>query len=410
MIESRFSFALPHKVEKPYTVTQINQGVCSIIEAGNTLVWVEGELSNFKRASSGHCYCKLKDDQSQIPAVMWKDTAAKLTFEPQDGMQIAAIASLRVYTRGGYYQLDVHRMQPAGVGALFAAFEKLKLKLEAQGLFDPSRKRPLPPYIARLGVITSKNGAAFRDIVKVTRSRSSRVDIVLIDAAVQGAGAAPSMIQALEDMNAFGNVDCIIIGRGGGSVEDLWAFNDEALARAIAQSAIPVISAVGHEIDYTIADFVADARAATPSAAAEMAVADDEQNRRYFNARAQYLIRSFISYFSNVKDFYRRLLRRPGLKRAPRIVAEARQSVDALRQRSLRAAVFLLSSMRQRTARCAAALNALSPLSTMARGFSVVTKANGSVVRDCAGLEQGERVGIRFYKGAAQADIVDCAH
>jgi len=403
-----FSFLEPRKAEKPYSISEINLGVSSLIEAGNTLVWVEGELSNFKRASSGHCYCKLKDDQSQIPAVIWKDTAAKLTFEPRDGMQIVAIASLRVYTRGGYYQLDLHKAQPAGVGALFAAFEKLKRTLEQQGLFDASRKRPLPHLVERLGVITSKNGAAFRDIVKVARSRSPRIDIVLIDVPVQGDTAAAKMAQALGDMNAYGKIDCIIIGRGGGSIEDLWAFNDETLARAIAQSAIPVISAVGHEIDFTIADFVADVRAPTPSAAAEIAVADDQQNRRYFNTRAQYLIKYFISYFTTVKDSFRRVLRRPALKRAPRIVTEARQSVDDLKQRSLRATVFTLRHMRQRVHRGAAALQALSPLSTMARGFSVVVKTDGTAVRDAALIAKGERVGIHFFKGKAQADIVEC--
>ena len=407
MNERAFTFAEPSTVEKPYTVSEINQGVRAILEAGNTVVWVEGELSNFKRASSGHCYCKLKDDQSQIPAVIWKDAAAKLTFDPTDGMQIAAIASLRVYTRGGYYQLDIHRAQPAGVGALFAAFEKLKRKLEAQGLFDPARKRPLPPHIGRIGVITSKNGAAFRDIVKVARSRSRRIDITLIDAPVQGDTAAAKMIQALKDMNAWGNVDCIIIGRGGGSIEDLWAFNDEALARAMAQSAIPVISAVGHEIDFTIADFVADVRAPTPSAAAEIAVADDEENRRFFTARAQYLTRHFISYFSSVKKSYERSVQNPVLRRAPRIIAEARQSLDVARQRLLRATAVGVRSMRQRASRAASSLNALSPLSTMARGFSVVVKADGSVVRDAAQTARGEFVGIRFFKGKARATIVD---
>jgi exodeoxyribonuclease VII large subunit len=280
MSAAPFSFVPPAEAEKPYTISDINQGICSLIEAGNTLVWVEGEISNFKQASSGHCYLKLKDEQSQIPAVIWKTTAASLAFQPEEGMQIVAIASIRVYTRGGYYQLDLHKLQPSGRGALFAAFEKLKKKLDAEGLFDPARKRPLPPHVSRLGVITSKNGAAIKDIIKVTRSRSLSVDIVFIDVPVQGEKAAAAIAQALREMNTYGNVDCIIVGRGGGSIEDLWAFNEEVVARAIFDSKLPVISAVGHEIDFTIADFVADVRAPTPSAAAEIAVADDEQNRR----------------------------------------------------------------------------------------------------------------------------------
>jgi exodeoxyribonuclease VII large subunit len=401
-----FSFVQPQKAEKPYTVSEINQGVGSIIEAGNTLVWVEGELSNFKKASSGHCYLKLKDAQSQIPAVIWKNVASELSFEPQDGMQIIAIASVRVYTRGGYYQLDLHKIQPAGVGALFAAFEKLKRKLEAQGLFDPARKKPLPPRIGRLGVITSKNGAALHDIVKVTRSRSRRIDIIVIDVPVQGEKAAPAIVQAIRDMNTFGAADCIIVGRGGGSIEDLWAFNEESVALAIAQSTIPIISAVGHEIDFTIADFVADVRAPTPSAAAEMAIADDEQNRRYFIARAQYIARRFISYFSTVRSSYQRLLQRPGLRRAMRITVEARQTADDLQQRRRRAMENILRHLRDRHGRAASHLHALSPLNTLARGFSVVAKTDGTVLKNVANVAAGERIAIRFFKGEAQADVV----
>lgn len=401
-----FSFVPPHKAEMPYTISEINQGVSSIIEAGNTLLWVEGELSNFKRAASGHCYLKLKDESSQIPAVIWKNIAEQLTFEPEDGMQIVAVASLRVYTRGGYYQLDVHKAQPAGLGALFAAFEKLKKKLQAEGLFDHARKRPLPPRVERLGVITSKKGAALHDIVTVTWSRSRRIDIVLIDVPVQGEHAAAAIVNAVRDMNAYGNVDCIIVGRGGGSIEDLWAFNEEAVARAIAASKLPVISAVGHEIDFTIADFVADARASTPSAAAEMTIADDEQNRRYFFSRAQYALRRFIRYFSERQNAFQRLLQRKALKRAPRTIADARQTLDELRRRSARAALVALRHSRERFSRAASQLRALGPVQTMARGFSIVAKADGTTIKDAGQTIDGERVAIHFYKGKARADIV----
>jgi exodeoxyribonuclease VII large subunit len=402
-----FSFASPHEAEKPYTVSEINQGVSSIIEAGNTLVWVEGEISNFKRASSGHCYLKLKDQQSQVPAVIWRATADALTFVPEDGMQITAIASVRVYARGGYYQLDIHKLQPSGLGALAAAFENLKKKLGAEGLFDPGRKRPLPPHVSRLGVITSKTGAAIRDIVKVAWSRSRSVDIVLIDVPVQGEKAAPAIAQALRDMNAYGKVDCIVVGRGGGSVEDLWAFNEEAVARAIFESRLPVISAVGHEIDFTIADFVADARAPTPSAAAQLAVADDEQNRRYFHSRAQHLVRRVTRYFSDVRVTYESLRAGQALRRARRMVQDARQAVDELDRRSQSALVNTLRRRRDHYARAGAQLHALSPLNTMARGYSVVSKGAGAVVRDAGQVSVGEKVMIRFFKGHAQADIVE---
>jgi exodeoxyribonuclease VII large subunit len=402
-----FSFASPHEAEKPYTITEINQGVSSIIEAGNTLVWVEGEISNFKRAFSGHCYLKLKDPQSQVPAVIWRTTAETLTFVPEDGMQITAIASVRVYAKGGYYQLDIHKLQPSGLGALAAAFEKLKKKLEAEGLFDQGRKRPLPPQVSRLGVITSKTGAAIRDIIKVARSRSRSVDIVLIDVPVQGEKAAPAIAQALRDMNDYGKVDCIIVGRGGGSIEDLWAFNEEIVARAIFDSRLPVISAVGHEIDFTIADFVADIRAPTPSAAAEMAIADDEQNRRYFEARAQHFITRVRRYFSDLRVAYDSLKAGLALKRALHLAQDARQTVDELDRRSKAALVGAFRQGRERYVRAAAQLHALSPLSTLSRGYSVVTGSDGSVVRDAGLISVGEKVHIRFFKGHAHADIVD---
>jgi exodeoxyribonuclease VII large subunit len=401
-----FSFIPPGEASKPYTVSEINEGVCSIIEAGNTLVWVEAEISNFKQASSGHCYLKLKDEQSQIPAVIWKTTAQGLPFLPEDGMQIVAIASLRVYTRGGYYQLDLHKVQPSGRGALFAAFERLKKKLEAEGLFDPARKRPLPPHVARLGVITSKRGAALSDIIKVARSRSRSVDIVVLDVPVQGEKAGGAIAQAIRDMNAYGKVDCIIVGRGGGSIEDLWAFNEEVVARAIYQSGLPVISAVGHEVDFTIADFVADVRAPTPSAAAQIAVADDEQNRRYYTARAQHLVRRVTKYFSHLRATFDAFKSGRALRRVIRMVHDGRQATDELRRRSQAAMTHSLRHARQRFAGTAGELSALSPLTTMARGFSVVTREDGTLVRDSGRVSPNEKVNIRFFKGAARAEII----
>jgi exodeoxyribonuclease VII large subunit len=406
MNASAFSFVPPITAEKPYTVTEINQGVCNILEAGNTLVWVEGELSNFKIASSGHCYFRLKDAQSQIPAVMWKNVAAGLSFVPEDGMQVVAIASIKVYARGGYYQLDMHKMAPSGKGALFAAMEKLKNKLEAEGLFDTAHKRPLPKKIAVIGVITSKNGAAIRDIIKVAHSRSKRTDIVLIDVPVQGDKAAPAIVRALHDMNEWGKVDCIILGRGGGSIEDFKAFNEETVARAVYSSVIPIISAVGHEIDFTISDFVADMRAATPSAAAEMVTNDDEQSRRYFAVRASQMVRRINAFIANARFSYNSLVRRPALWRAMRMVAEARQRTDELDRDATREFTRALGRARDRLGKTASQLDALSPLNIMARGFSVVTKADGKTVKDIINIADGERLNIRFYKGNAQADIV----
>jgi exodeoxyribonuclease VII large subunit len=405
MIGAAFEFASPQKADKPYSISEINQGVGAILEAGNTLVWVEGEISNYKRASSGHCYLKLKDAQCQVPAVIWKNVADTMDFEPEDGMQVIVIASLRVYTRGGYYQLDLHKVQQAGLGALHIAFEKLKTKLEAEGLFDPARKRPLPEHVSRLGVITSKQGAAIKDIAKVAFSRSARIDIVLIDVPVQGKTAAIAIARAIRDMNVYGKVDCMIVGRGGGSIEDLWAFNEEVVARAIFESSIPVISAVGHEIDFTISDFVADVRAATPSAAAQMAVTDDEQDRRYFLARANYLVKRFLHIRSNVQNRYAMLLRRPGLSKVASLVREARQTSDGLGLALYRGFSHVFNNFKQRSRYGASRLSALSPLHTMERGYSVVADARGATIKNAAHISAGDYIDIRFFKGKARAEI-----
>jgi exodeoxyribonuclease VII large subunit len=408
MTEAVFPFVSPQQADKPYTVSDINEGVRLLVESGNSLVWVEGEISNFKRASSGHCYLKLKDTASQIPAVVWKSVAEALPFDPEDGMQVIVIASLRVYARGGYYQLDIHRMQPAGRGVLFAAFEKLKSKLEAEGLFAQERKKKLPAHIIRLGVITSKQGAAIRDILKVAWSRSPGTDIVLIDVPVQGDASAPAIVQAIADMNMYGNVDAIIVGRGGGSLEDLWAFNEESVARAIASSALPVISAVGHEIDFTIADFVADVRAATPSSAAEMAIPDDAANYRYYSSCARSLIISFNRYYEHIHDNFSGLARRPVLARVARIVSESRQTHDMFVQRYTALVSRLMQQFRDQCNHGALRLNALSPLAVMERGYSVVSKNNGTTVVSDKQIHPGEIVCINFHEGSAHAEIQAC--
>jgi len=404
-MSGQFSFLPPQQCEKPYSVSDINKGIAQILESGNTLVWVDGEISNFKRSSSGHCYLRLKDEQSTIPAVLWRTIAAQVAFEPQDGMAVRVIASIRVYQKGGYYQLDIHRMQPAGVGALFAAFEKLKKKLEEEGLFDPSHKRKLPRTVTTLGVITAKSGAAIRDIVKVVAKRAPATDIVLVDTPVQGEKAPVKIAEAIESMNAYGKVDCIIVGRGGGSIEDLWAFNDERVARAIFASAIPVISAVGHEIDFTIADFVADVRAPTPSAAAEIAVADRQESRRLFIAIAQRFAGLTRRYFTAVRDSYEELAARMAARRPGRLIAEARQRIDELNERRLRAIAGRFGRHRERLRHAAAQLEALSPLAVLSRGYSVVRKNDGTAVKDAARLEPGEAVNVRFHRGHATATV-----
>jgi exodeoxyribonuclease VII large subunit len=404
-MSEEFKFLPPQKSDKPYSISEINEGISRIIESGNTLVWVEGELSNFKQASSGHCYLRLKDENSQIPAVIWKQSAAGLKFTPADGMQVLVIASIRVYQKGGYYQLDIHRIQPAGLGALYAAFIALKEKLEKEGLFDPARKRPIPATVDTLGVVTSKRGAALFDIVKVTRSRSPRTNIVVIDVPVQGDAAPPKIVQAIADLNRHAKADVIIVGRGGGSIEDLWAFNDESVARAIAASKIPVISAVGHEIDFTIADFAADVRAPTPSAAAEMAVNDDHESSRYFLSLCQRLYGDFNRYYSDARQTFDGLASRPAWRRPAELLLDASETFGGLRERSARAMSVFFDKTRSHLRETALRLNALSPLSVMSRGYSVVADNKGATVKNASQLSVADRITIYFHKGRAGAEI-----
>jgi len=404
-MSNTFSFATPQTSEKPYTISEINEGISRIIENGNTLVWAEAELSNFKQASSGHCYLRLKDDSSQIPAVIWKQTFSQMKFAPQDGMQVLVIASIRVYQKGGYYQLDIHRMQEAGLGALYASFLALKDTLEKEGLFDPDKKKQIPSTINRLGILSSKRGAALFDIVKVVRSRSPRTDIVVLDIPVQGDAAPLKIIQAIRDMNHYGSVDCIILGRGGGSIEDLWAFNDEGVARAIFSSKIPIVSAVGHEIDFTIADFVADLRAPTPSAAAEMIIPDDAESTRYFISLCQRMHATFLSFFDARRQTYEKMARTMAWQQPLRLLADASQALDDLSARANRAMNVFMEKSKSQLVSAAGRLNALSPLGVMSRGYSVVSDKNGSTIKNAVDLIINDPITIYFHKGKAEAEV-----
>jgi exodeoxyribonuclease VII large subunit len=402
-----YEFLAPLECDKPYTVSEINEGISMILEAGNRLVWVEGEIADFKRAASGHCYLRLSDAQSRIPAVLWRSTAARLDFEPKEGMSVLAIAMIRVYTRGGYYQLDIQRMQPSGLGALYAALDKLKRKLKKEGLFDERHKKALPETVRTVGVVTAKTGAAIRDIVKVVASRSPGTDILLRAVPVQGEGAPAEIARAIEEMNHHGAADLLIVGRGGGSAEDLWAFNDERVARAIFASELPVISAVGHEIDFTIADFVADHRAPTPSAAAEAAVPDERESRRYLQVLTQRFTVAARRDLRRPREALEECLRSRALRTPLRMVREYRQRQDELTERQARAFGVLWQQTRARAARAASHLGALSPLAVLSRGYSVVNDTKGMAVRSAAQIAPGDRVGIRFHEGRAEARITD---
>lgn len=401
------SFLTPRECERPYTISEINDGISSIIEDGNTLVWIDAEVSNFKRASSGHCYFRLKDNQSQIPAVMWRSTVAKHKFEPEDGMAVSAIASIRVYKKGGYYQLDVHKIQPSGIGELFAAFEKLKKKLANEGLFDECHKKTLPESVNTVGIITAKTGAAIRDICSVIASRAPHTNLILRSVLVQGEYAPTQIVEAINDFNKYGKVDCLIIGRGGGSIEDLWAFNDEAVVRAVFASDIPIVSAVGHEIDFTLADFVADVRAPTPSSAAEIVATDTRDNKRYYNEMVKRFSSAVQYYFSSINQTHKDALKNPVFKRALYKVMDSRQEYDDHCDRSVRAMAHILDILRSGLSKYSAQLHALSPLAILSRGYSVIMKNGKTVpVKNSKQLQKGDGITIQLHTGKACADII----
>ncbi|HEX2960068.1 MAG TPA: exodeoxyribonuclease VII large subunit [Chitinispirillaceae bacterium] len=398
-------FLTPQQSPRPYSVSEINQGIALAIESSNNLVWVEGEISNWKPSTSGHCYFRLKDADSQIPAVVWRTALPQIKCKPEDGMAVMAIASVRVYQKGGYYQLDIHKMQEIGSGALNAAFEKLKQRLQKEGLFDQEHKKQLPESIRRIGVITSKRGAAFKDILRVASSRSSQVEIVLIDVLVQGEKAAQDIAQALQQMNHYNAVDCIIVGRGGGSIEDLWAFNEEVVARAIYDSQIPVISAVGHEIDFTIADFVADVRAPTPSAAAEIAVRDQKDRLKFFNTQFERFSHLSRNYFQTIITNHERFVTSSAFKKPLKYLLENIQYRDELESALTMRTAQLFKSYKTHIKGAGLRLNALSPLNILSRGYSVVTSTDGTVLKDTTMIHQDDLINVRFFKGSASAKV-----
>ncbi|MCL2219898.1 MAG: exodeoxyribonuclease VII large subunit [Chitinispirillia bacterium] len=401
-----FEFLMPKECERPYTITEVNNGIVQIFEQHNTLVWIEGELSGWKSYPSGHCYFKLKDENSQIPGVMWRPAADKLDFRPRDNMAVFAVASITVYPKGGYYQLNVHKMMQAGEGALHLKFEKLKQKLLQEGLFDDKHKRPLPPSVSALGVITSRKGAALWDIVRVVAKRAPQTDIVLIDTLVQGDKAAAQIAKSIRMMNGYGKVDLMIVGRGGGAIEDLWAFNEEVVARAIRESSIPIISAVGHEIDFTIADFAADVRAPTPSAAAEMAVADTQESRRYFDQLKARFSHGASRYFDDINSRVRRIKSSRAMSRPFRAILEYEQGLDDIRGSIYRDIKSSMQSNGIRLKSLAGRLNALSPLAVLGRGYAIVQDAGGSTLKSAGRLNQGDSINIRFADGAVGAQII----
>jgi exodeoxyribonuclease VII large subunit len=369
-------------------------------------VWVRGEISNLTKHSSGHYYFTLKDKGSQISCVSFRSTNRSLRFEPESSMKVLIFGSLDVYTVRGQYQVHVLDIRPDGIGELYKAYEQLRTKLEAEGLFDRSRKRPIPRYPQRIGVATSPTGAAIHDILNVLRRRYP-VDVLLAPAIVQGEMSAPSIVKAIENLNRT-NVDVIIVGRGGGSLEDLWSFNEEIVARAIFESRVPVISAVGHETDYTIADFTADLRAPTPSAAAELAVPDSSELKRHISSLSVRMETAAIRHVSDLSERLEYLSGRIGPEKLTDFLRQNYQRVDELNVRLERHAGRIMESGRSSLSGLAGRLNAVSPLRTLERGYCIAMMAEGSrLVRSVDDVDTGDCLSLMVKDGTIRCSVDD---
>ena len=389
------------------SVTEINEYIKWLIEGESQLqeVLVIGELSNFKRHSSGHCYFSLKDQTSEIKCVMFSSYAKKLIFKPENGIKVIVNARVGVYSQGGTYQLYVNSMQPDGVGALYLAYEQLKEKLANEGLFNENNKKDIPFLPSKIGVITSPTGAAIKDIINVSKRRCPCVDIILFPALVQGPEASKDLTRAIEYFNITNSVDVIIIGRGGGSIEDLWAFNDENLARAIFNCNIPVISGVGHEIDFTICDFVADFRAATPSAAAEIATPDmfelkktiDNLGLRIKNAFSTQLqeFRNLLDSFKNSKVFLKPL----------NMLDIPKMKLDSIADSLVAAMEYIQHNKQEKFAEINAKLSMLNPMSVIARGYGAIFNEDGKIIKSISDINNKEKIIVTVSDGKIKATV-----
>jgi len=386
------------------TVSELTRRIKGVLERGFTNVAVQGEISNFKQHSSGHLYFTLKDEQAQIQAVLWRSRAMNLFFTPQDGMKVVAHGNITVYEVRGVYQIDVVRLQPLGVGELQLAFERLKQRLATEGLFDADHKKPIPEYPERIGIVTSPTGAAIRDIVNIISRRFPSVELILYPVKVQGVGSAEEIAAAIEDFNKFGKVDVIIVGRGGGSLEDLWAFNEEIVARAIFNSRIPIVSAVGHEIDFTIADFVADLRAPTPSAAAELVVPNGSELigiLRNFYYNSEQIVSDKLS---SERDNIRALLGSYSFNRPFDLVRQQSQRVDDLRQTLARTMTHRFNLVQQHTLSLDQRMASVNPELILKRGYAIVMR-DGESVGSANKLHRDDVVHVRFHDGKVPAKI-----
>ena len=392
-----------------YEVSAVNQYLKDLLETQPLLnnIYIRGELSNYKVYPSGHHYFTLKDSQSALRCVMFKGSAAKLRFRPENGMQVIASGRISVYPRDGAYQLYCSGLSADGVGDLYVAFEQLKDKLYREGLFDPAHKKPLPRYPQRIAIVTSSAGAAVHDMIRILRRRYPIAKVLLLPVRVQGVEAPPEIVGAIRYANRYHLADVLITGRGGGSLEDLWAFNDERVARAIYDSEIPIISAVGHEPDVAISDFVADRRASTPSNAAEIAVPDMAELLRALQGSRERMAQSLLHGLHRQEERLADFEKKRVLTDPTAFLADRRLYLDHMVHRLAAAERDCVAGETRRVAAAAAALDALSPLKVLARGYAVAQNGEGTVLKSAADVAAGEHIRVRLAQGSLQCDVVD---
>lgn len=390
------------------SVTQLNEYIRGKLDIDPLLAQtaVRGEISNYKLYPSGHHYFTLKDESSALKCVMFKGNAFKLRFRPENGMKVVAVGKISVYPRDGAYQLYCTALTVDGVGDLYAAFEQLKKKLAAQGLFDPAHKKPLPKYPGTIGIITSSAGAAVHDMLRILRKRYPLSQVRLLSVRVQGAEAPGEIAAAIGYANHYHLADLLIVGRGGGSIEDLWAFNDEQVAYAIYHSEIPIISAVGHEPDVTISDYVADLRAATPSNAAELAVPDQDALRQNLDAISSAMASTLNRQLKAAERHLQLLSSSPTLRSPTGYLDQRRQSVELLKNRLIAAQNQNLSKAKQHYISVISKLDAMSPLKVLTRGYSMVRNDSGEVIRSVEQVTIGEEIRIHLSDGTLSATVV----
>lgn len=391
--------------DKVYSITELTKQIKQMLESSFPKIWVEGEISNYIRHSSGHRYFTLKDQDAQLRAVIWRWAGQRLQFEPQDGMKVKASGQITVYEKSGQYQFIVTSIIPAGIGDLELAFQRLKARLAEEGMFDADHKIPIPEFPCTIGVVTSPTGAAIRDILNITRRRAPWIKIILWPVAVQGKGAAEQIARAIDGFNDHNLADLLIAGRGGGSLEDLWAFNEEIVARAIYKSKIPVISAVGHEIDFAISDFVADLRAPTPSAAAEIAVPDGESLLERVEEAGNAIVYALKQILDDYEIRLDQIGSRYGLRKPAEIIAQRAQRYDDLSHLLDLNMTHRMRSFKDNYRSIDDKLLMVSPEAVMKRGYSYCRDQEGKPVTSFRRVAVDDKIDIVLYEGGLETRV-----